>query len=55
MRCLLIAALVTPLLAQTTIPPPADLDQLLLTARKSYAKGDYAAARESLSTALAIV
>ncbi|HEV8147748.1 MAG TPA: tetratricopeptide repeat protein [Bryobacteraceae bacterium] len=43
------------LLAQTPAAPPADLDQLLLTARKNYAKGDYAAARESLATALAIV
>jgi tetratricopeptide (TPR) repeat protein len=55
MRFPIAAIFAVSLLAQTTAPPPADLDQLLLTARKNYAKGDYAAARESLATALAIV
>jgi tetratricopeptide (TPR) repeat protein len=55
MRFSIAAIFAAALLAQTTAPPPADLDQLLLDARKNYAKGDYTAARESLVTALAIV
>ena len=55
MRFPIAAIFAASLLAQTPAPPPADLDQLLLAARKNYAKGDYAAARESLATALAIV
>jgi tetratricopeptide (TPR) repeat protein len=55
MRFSIAAIFAASLLGQTPATPPADLDQLLMTARKNYAKGDYAAARESLATALAIV
>ncbi len=57
---LIVIALATSLFAQAppqpaAAPPPSELDQLLLAARKSYSKGDYAGARESLTKAQALV
>lgn len=55
MRCLLIAAALASVGFAQAPPPAPDLNQLLTDARKSYAKGDYAAARESLEKASTMV